>query len=615
MIVVALAILVIAAVPLLGTARAYNPLPTGVGTVSIEPNPWLEGNVTISTHASTYSALQYAASSGTGNLSARIDPRVVNPLSVNPSDIVATGTIQQEKAPTATASAYWNSSTYWGHPAAQCANTITAAAVATVNGISVVQASENATHCAPGVNNQLISSPAIPISLYPSVSPAFDYVTMIYGLAGPACPGGAGTCYAVAGINNASNGGTTNAQQYTGYAAKTGTATEGAAAAQDEVAPGGIGYYSMSLAQLSNSHCGFNTTAGGSYSASIQAMVQLVVPSTASTTDTYTVTIYGWEFSTSPFTFGTTVWAGASVTRNVAFGNLNLTTLAPSQSWQSVSGGGYTEAIVQRASDLPSANVTITTTPINVANATAGGPSYVQQATYQFTFGLPVAASLSYGTFKLNDQVNVSGVQYLSVSFGGTSYTTTYQAYATCTSSTCTGFQKIQVVQASVAPTTAQAWQATIYYTGPQWDSISVAPGLFSPQYFSYIWFVFLGVIVTALGLSSAWVVQNRRAQQIRSPRGVARVLWFIPRRRGRTIRDRQAKLRMEGHHHAMVWIGILITVAGVGAIWAIYSGADPAGAAAAFIGTLLLAVIAFAVGYIVFVVSRRARRRGSRSG
>lgn len=582
-------------------ARAYNADPN---PGPVEPNPELEGNVTFATHLSGWTTLQYTTNAGgVANLTATVDSRVVNPVSVNPTDVVASGQIQQEKVPSASTTAYWNSTTYFSKQVdTACMGTDTGPTLATVNGISVVQATQNTTNCGSGYNNNLLSSPAIPISLYPSANPAFDYVTAIYGISGPACATGVGNCYLVAGIINASAGGS-NGENYPAYTAKTGIATAGGAVAQDELGPGAIGYFSESLAQLSNAHAGFNTTTGTSYSTSFQVLFQLVLPKTA-TAGTYTITVYAFGISTQPFTFGTTTWgAGANaalMTRNVAFTNLNLTTFAPSQSYQSIAGGGFTVATTEQATALPDpTDVSTQIAAISVNNATSGGPPYVEQVTYQFTFVLPTAAAVTYSGFKLADFLGISGVQYVSVTFGGTAYTTTYQAYPP---------HAWESVATGVNPAVATTWIGIVDFTGPQWDSISSPPGIFSANGIAYWWYVFLGAILAVAGASSGWVASNKRA--LSSRRGVGRVP-FSGLVGPRSLRNN--RMGWSGRHTAAVTVGLIFVGAGLIGAYSIWIGADVAGATAAFTGGLIILFAIVAIAFIAYEVAHHYRMRHHR--
>jgi hypothetical protein len=563
----------------IGGARAYNADPAGA---PIEPNPEIEGNVTFSPHLSGWTPLEYTAASGVGNLTASLDPRVPNPISVNPEGIVAPGYLQSEKVPSATTTAYWNSTTYFSKTAGQGGSKPTGPTVATINGAQVIQATQNTTDHV-GVNDNMLYTPTIPTSLYPSQNPVFDYISIIYGFTGPSCATGAGNCWLGLIFQNASGD-----SEAVNFQAKTGAPAGVAQAAAERTAPGGLGYVSVSLSQISQTAtAGFNVTGPGA-SASVQVILQCLLPLTA-TAGNYTATIYGFAFSTSPYTFGSTLWNNATMARQVAYGNLNLTAFAPTFTYTSVAGGDYAASVIEAATNLPDpADISTQLAEVNVANATSGGQGYIEQVTYQFTYSLPIAPGVSYTGFKLSDKPGVAGPQYVSVTYGGTSYTTTYQAYLS---------GKWYTVASGLTVTTPTAWLGIVYYTQPQWDSISVAPGLFSGSVFEYWWFVFLGAILMFGGATSLWVTSNREGLKTR--RGAQPVIpSFRLNRRGTA----------SARHVAAVVIGATFAGAGGIALWAFYDGADLNGAAAAFIGGLVILLMLAVVVFIVYEVARRAR-------
>jgi hypothetical protein len=240
----------------------------------------------------------------------------------------------------------------------------------------------------------------------------------------------------------------------------------------------------------------------------------------------------------------------------------------------------------------------------------------VEQITYSFQYGLPVAPSLTYSSFKLIDRVNISGIQYSSVSFGGTSYTAAYNGYGVCGTTTCTGLGTYNTVQAAVTATTVQSWIGIVLFTGPQWDSISQAPGIFSANGLQYWWYVFIGAIIAlggGIGGTSAWVVKNKRALSVRHGVGRAPFLWLVE------LLEQRRNLRSDrrgiaGRHLTMIVLGSVFGGAGAIAVWAIFNGADTLGAAGSFIAGLLLLLLVVAIAFVVFEVGHHIKHRRNRA-
>ena len=99
-------LMLIAIVP--SSVKAYTPLPLNA---AIEPNPMSEGNVTFSNHTAGQATMQYVTQYGnTANLSAALDARTSNPVTINEADIVSPNvTGSQNKI----GGAYWNKTSNW----------------------------------------------------------------------------------------------------------------------------------------------------------------------------------------------------------------------------------------------------------------------------------------------------------------------------------------------------------------------------------------------------------------------------------------------------------------------------------------------------------------------
>ncbi len=576
----------------LGASPAFAYTPQG----GIEPNPQIEGNVTFATHLATWSPLEYnATGGGQATLPARLDSRVVNPILVNPTDVVAPGVLQGEKI----GGTYWNTTGAWS--AGQGGGgSVGAIATTTVNGEPAIKYTLNTS---AAVAAGAAASFQLPSADWPSTDSVFDYLTFGGQFSGPTCS----ACTASLRIANQTQ---SSAPMYfssaNGAPMPLGVSSGGTLVS---VNPGGDFYVSVPLSALSDTaNDGLNVTGpGAATSIYVYASMNLVKEASV----TYTFIITDLAFTTGPLTLGATVWhytlTGASkatnnsIAREEVNGNLNLSAsgYAPTFATQGIQGGGYQAAVTQTAADT--LNATVTTSPVSIANATAGGPGYVEQATYQFAFLLPTAPQLTYGAFKLADDIHVAGTQYVSVAFAGTSYTAAYQGYA---------IGAWQVVQATITPTTAAYWTAIVDYTGPQWDSISAPPGIFSAGGLEYYWFVFLGLILATVGGTSAWITRNER--QIRQRRGVAppigtRLVDWLERRR-RLHGNTEAK--MSGRHTAAVLVGLVFAGAGGIAVWASYDGADLLGATAAFIGGLIVLLVVALIAFVAYEVAHRVGKK-----
>jgi len=592
-----------------GVALAQGSPCPGGNVCGVEPDPQIEGNVTVSTHASGAATLAYTNAAGaTLALNATLDPRVANPIQLNPTDVVAAGLLQADKIN----GAYWNATgTGWDtfYNGLASGSVLTGPTAATVNGQPAVKYVANTSNAATGYARIAY---AIPYSSLPSSNLVFDYLTIGLTLSGAANSAVAAT----PSVWNQSSGQIWAPEQYLsngtvrGY---DGTVTNAVTAE-----PGQAAYFSLPLSQVTCKKGAFGSCATVPGATSITTLYlgfNLAFPKVASAS--YTITVTDLAVGTTPYTFGTTLWNKVSTTQYVfgnATGPANLTALAPGFTYSTVGGGGYTAAIVQTANTLPSSAVTITQGTVSVANATAGGPGYVEEITYSFAYGLPIAPSLSYGTFNLQDEVFVTGPQYVSVSFGGTSYTTTYQGYGVCgTSGTCPGIGVYHAVQASVTPTTVQTWTGVVYFTGSQWDSIAKAPGLFSATGLEYVWFLLIGAIVAIFG-GSAWVVSQERGLKVRRGVGPAVFGTGIGRQRetwrGGSRPLRKNRLGMAARHGVMVGLGLITLGAGAIALWAYTSGADPAGIAGSFVAGYLVLLAVAATAFVVYEIAHWARRR-----
>lgn len=491
-------LMLIAVVP--SAVQAYTPQPA---KAPIEPNPMLEGNVTMSIHQPGWASLEYNTQYGTtANLTASTDARDLNPYQVNPTLIQAPGILQGEMV----GNTYWNTTSAWSSSVIS-----TGAIQPTPNGGAVYKMGVSTYNGEPAVyqtlntsasgNNALGLGITFENTVLPSTNPAFDFITIGFSFTQT---GSAQGTYVDVHVDN----GTSNINAPLSYNLTTHEVTALGAPKGTEVTvqPTGYFFFSASLAQLSSSVEGLNLTAGPSYDAGhVEIVLSAVVPQT-SVVSTTNLTVTDVALSEFPMTLGqyehnTSVGANTPNIEAGAVSNSSFSTFAPSFAYKSITGGGYTVAIEQAAAQLPSARVSISQTPISSGN-------YAEQLTYSFLYGLPTAPSLTYDAFKFIDHVNLAPAQYISVTYAGTSYLTDYTAahaqgnYTTLVS--------------SASPTNNESWVGTVQYTQAQWNSISAPPGFFTVPGINYLWFVLIGVIAGLVGLGSAWASKGESASRIR---------------------------------------------------------------------------------------------------
>ena len=406
-----------------------------------QPEPTMNSNVTWSTFYHGWTPLEY--SNGAANLSLNANPSSIYPnyISVNPADIQANGTLTFDKL--GLSSQTWNNMSWIDYSASGASASITTL----TNG--EVQIKDNtSTTGAVSANYGLYLS----TSNFPSNNLQYDYITLIMGLSGPTVTG----VSASADIWNS----TTN----TNFAAT--------------LYPGQVVYNSENLASIQkNSGYGitFNTSGKGTTTRAIINPI-LNLPE-SSTTETYTLTIYGIAFTEYAFTLGLNA-TGATISQSGTYASLSLFT--PSFTWSSITGNGYTVAISQ-----PMQNLTTQQTSINDG-------SFTEEATYQGTFSLPTAPDLSYTATNTSVQLTVPGSQYEVANLNGASYLPQIQARSNGT-----------FTFATVNPNAQNSLVLEVKYTTAQWDASSSPPSFFSLAGLEYYWWATLIAIMSFVGLGS----------------------------------------------------------------------------------------------------------------
>ena len=292
----------------------------------------------------------------------------------------------------------------------------------------------------------------IQIANYPSNNLQYDYITIIYGLSGTA----------ITGVN--------------GHITLWNSTGDGAQLAST-IYPGQVGYISENLAQFQKDNgysTTFNTTGTGT-STDMEINPTLNMPE-STTTEDYTLTIYGLAFTSYPMTLGTNS-TGSVVSQST--GNAELSSFAPSFPWTEVVNNGYSVALSAAPNNLSQVQ-----TPITSGN-------YIEQVQYSGTLQLPSAPDLSYSSANITFPLTVPASQVQVLTLGGSSYINTLGNRTNGT---------IPVVL-SVNPTSPTSYYAIVDYTASQWQSISHPAGFFTYDGIAYYYWLAIGAIASLLAL------------------------------------------------------------------------------------------------------------------
>jgi len=412
----------------------------------IEPNPLLNTNVTWSTFYQNWTTLQYQSGANvndTSILPTALNPAISNPISVNPSDIQSSY-LQGDKLGTLNTtwdSATWTTGTYGAYGQVATSTVTYGHAVLTANESDSGQVHEDIQYTVSSGN-------------YPSQNIAYDYLTIILGLSGtPGTGADAGV-----GLWNSS--------------------AAGVAINSIQITPGEIGYVTIPLSQIG---IGFNTTIGKGYSNLMNIQPYENLPKSSADL-TYTLTIYGLAFTTTPYYLGMNNSNGIIAPLANSVGNAYLSSFSPTFSYSSVIDNGYTVATSQ-----PLQNSTITQAAINSG-------SYTETVTYQGSEQLPTASDLSFSNSNISMRIPVAGSQFIVANLNGVSYTSEIQA-----------LKNGSYNFGTVNPNTPNSIIIEIDYTAAQWNSVSGVPSFWSNPIgaIEYYWYIALGVLLGAIGLGA----------------------------------------------------------------------------------------------------------------
>ena len=294
----------------------------------------------------------------------------------------------------------------------------------------------------------------------PSNNMEFNYITIAFSLSGPAMTG-------VGAKLNIWNG--------TASAASVDNST---------IYPGQTIWESAPLTQFKGAD--FNTTVSSSF----EPELELYLPEHASTT--YTIKLSAFMITTTPLYLG----SNASEPEYVSI-DPKFSSFSPDFPWQDVDGSGYTVAVSQ-----PLQNLTTQQNAISSGN-------YIEQVEYQGNFALSTAPDLSYGAANLTEAFNISTTQTQVLDINGVSYL-----------STISGKNGTVQLLSSVNPNSQTQFLQIVDYTQSQWNSISVAPGIFTIAGIEYYWWIAVGGLATLIGLAAAAKHAGTKADQERIRRG-----------------------------------------------------------------------------------------------
>lgn len=464
----AIAIIATALFLLAAAAPAAAPESSTQPAVSVSnytPAPTMNTNVTWSIFNNEWNTLEYSNGTANHTLNTDLSSIYPNPISIDPADIVANGTLQNDKA----AGIIWNEQKLPTDSTITDGSKITLDNM-TIGGVNEPQMSINASEA--GSTTQGIGFPEIPISTLPSSNPAYDYITIGYSLSGPPVAGANAWINILNGTSQTNN--------------------------HFMLIPGQVEYISFNLVQWQKIAGTTSLNLSGSHAAKyIEMQAGLGIPQ-APSSDTWTLTDFAFAVTETPLTLGTSTQNSTLYTVTNTTGNAQLSAFSPDFPWTVIANSGYTVATSQ-----PMQNVTEQQTSINDG-------SYTEQATYQGIFSLPAAPDLSYGTANVSVPLTISGAQYEVANLNGASYLTSIQSKTNGT-----------FTFATANPNSQNSLVLEVKYTTAQWDSSSSAPSFFTLAGIEYYWWVAVLGLMGLIGLGSVAISHFGAAEEtLRVPKG-----------------------------------------------------------------------------------------------
>ena len=437
--------------PVASASHSINPAATST-SVNYQPDPTLNTNVSWATFYHGWNATEYNNGTANVTLNAGLSRYYNNSISVNPTDIQALGTLQNENV---TGIGKWANTSEWTSSTRSTPiPTISQGSIGKANDI-IMTATGNSTTG----ESDLIYSSFIPTADWPSPHPSDNYVTAIFSLSGPAA---------------------------TGISAKFGIANDTAQGYLNNmtIVPGQTVFISEPLSAFKGAE--FNTTPGAGYTSHLAFEIWICTP--AGSTDSWTATLTGLSLTDYQMSLGVNS-TGAKVVKAI---NPTMATFSPSFAYSEVINGGYSVAL----SASPT-NLTQVQTPISSG-------TYIEQVQYSGTFQLPSSPDLSYGAANITFPVTVPASQVQVLTLGGTSY---INSLGNKTNGT------VQLVSA-VNPTSPTSYYSIVEFTASQWNSISHPAGFFTYDGIAYYYWLAIGAIASLLALGvGVRRANNKKAQ------------------------------------------------------------------------------------------------------
>ena len=451
----------------------------------IQPFMSLNTNITWSNYMSNWTnPLTYqsgATIDNTSILPASLSGLYNNPITINPTDIVAPGVLQNNQV----GGTYWNNTVWWHNTTNNqlSGGAVTSTSGTTINGQTAMQITLNTSKQA---GNYVVLFYYVNLSSMPSNNPNYDYITIIDGISGAPMTGTGIT-------NEIINIPTTGGQSCTKIPVNA-TTQQIQTGKSTGTTPGNYSYNTINMAYINSlipsGQSKFNTS-GNNPTKFIQIAVQLNVPQ-SNTPQTYTATVYGLALTSYKMTLGTMLNNTQITTPTGASGRaVHLTSLNPDFKYREIANSGYAVATSQ-----PLQNVTVSQTAIS-------NGSYIEEVQTQGQFSLPNAPDLSYGSANITEQLNVSSSQVMVLDISGLSYL-----------STISGKNGTINLLSSVNPTSSTSFLEIVEYTSSQWNTISGPPGFFSVAGVEYYFDEIVLGLTALLGIGG--LAAHRKAAQLR---------------------------------------------------------------------------------------------------
>lgn len=432
--------------------------------VSYIPNPVMTSNITWSTFYHGWNPLEYSNGSANLTLNAKLNPAYGNPISVNPTDILAAGTLQGE--PLYTGGKDWNGSL-------STASTPTGGSIAktgagTANGEPTAYVEENTSASASNVLAAVTTIGMLESNL-PSANLQYDYITAVIGVSATTAVTGAYGLFYISNSSGVSSFPITKNGSVENRTTNPATATP-ITAGQEE-------FISFPLSALSDTAANFNI----SESNTITLKIGLSLPK-STTASTYNISLYGLALTETPLTLGTALNGNNQEQTEAAVGSgISLNSLSPNFQYSEITNHGYTVAVTQTLQNSSESQ-----------SAISGG-NYIEQATYQGIFSLPTAPDLTYSNSVIQMNLTTPGSQYEVANLNGISYLSSIQSKNNGT-----------FVFATVNPNQQNSLILEIEFTASQWNASTAAPSFFSIAGIEYYWWVGVIGLLSIVGLGAA---------------------------------------------------------------------------------------------------------------